>query len=70
MIQLGLWATVIGRVTNMRRLLEQGATVEDIVRYLEEASAHMGLNFARSRALQHSAEFVRWYRDRWRDTKV
>ena len=52
------------------RLLEQGATVESIVRYLEEASAHMGLSFDRPRTLQHSAEFVRWYQDRWRDTKV
>jgi hypothetical protein len=52
------------------RLLEQGATVEDIVGYLEEASACMGLNFDRPNSLQHSAEFVFWYQDKWRNTKV
>ena len=52
------------------RLLEQGATVEEIVRYLEEASSHMGLNFDRPRALRQGAEFVRWYQDKWRNTRV
>ena len=52
------------------RLLERGATVADIVRYLEQASGHMGLNFDRPGALQHGAELVRWYQDKWRDTKV
>ena len=52
------------------RLLEQGASVEGIVIYLEEVSGHMGLEFDRRRALQHSAEFVRWYQENWRDTKV
>ena len=45
------------------RLLEQGVTEEDIVKYLEEVSVHMGLEFDDSRALQHSAEFVRWFQD-------
>ena len=52
------------------RLLEQGASVEEIVIYLEEVSGNMGLRFNRRRALQHSAEFVRWYQDNWRDTIV
>jgi hypothetical protein len=53
----------------MRRL-EEGATVDDIVRYLEEVSNYIGINFDRPRALEQSAQFIRWYAHRWRDTRV
>ena len=49
------------------RLLEQGASAEDIAIYLEEVSGYMGLTINHRRALQHSAEFVRWYQENWRD---
>lgn len=52
------------------RLLEQGASLDEIVAYLEEVSAYMGLTFDRRRARQHGAEFVRWYDEKWRDTIV
>ena len=52
------------------RLLEQGATPEDIAEFLEQASEHMGLQFDRQNALEHAARFVRWYLERWPATRV
>jgi hypothetical protein len=50
------------------RRLEKGATPSDIVAYLAESSAGMGLEFDRASAEEHAARFVDWYRRNWRDT--
>jgi len=52
------------------RMLEQGASVDDIVGYLEEVSDYMGLKFDRDRALQYSEIFIRWYQENWRGTEA
>ena len=52
------------------RLLEQGASAGQIVDYLKDVSAHMGLDFDQNRALHHCAEWKRWFQDRWPNTVV
>ena len=52
------------------RLLEQGATIDEIADYLSAVSEHMGLSFDRARARKYSVEFIQWYRWNWRDTMV
>ena len=52
------------------RLLERNAPIEDHLRHMAEASEHMGLDFDLEAARRHAHAFMRWYEDRWRDTRV